>query len=59
MDGITNLIEKGCGEKAWGKIKMRGQLTAVTFCWRVSEGDSSGMPLLPLLTDVGWQAQLE
>jgi hypothetical protein len=48
MDGITNLIEKGCGEKTWGKIKMR-----------VLGGDSSGTSLLLLLTDGGRQAQLE
>ena len=44
MDGITNLIEKGCGEKTWGKIKMWGKLTAVTFCRRVSGGDSVARP---------------
>mgnify|MGYP007028591860 CR=1 FL=1 len=55
----NNLIEKGCGEKTLGKIKMRGKLTAVAFCRRVSGGDSGGRPLLPLLTDGGRLAWLE
>ena len=40
------------------KIKRRGKLTAVAFCRQFAGRYGSDGPLIPLLTEGGWPAQL-